>query len=63
MKKSRQLYQELQLYRKISQQTQRQEGVEIRTRTSKDIQRTKEQDYWLTSTYFIQKKRKILSKN
>jgi len=44
------IHQELQLYRKTSQQTQRKKEMEIGRRISNSIQRVKEQDYKLTST-------------
>jgi len=44
------LYQELQLYGKISQKTQNKQRVEIERRTSKDIQRIKGQNHKSAST-------------
>jgi len=53
------LYQELESYSKISQQTQGQERLEIGRRILENIQRIKGKDHKSTHTHFTQKERKI----
>ena len=57
------IHPKLQPHSKTTEQTKRQEGLEMGRRTSKSIQRTQRKDNKLTSTSAIQKRRKIQSRN
>ena len=57
------IYQKLQSHSKISQWTQRKEGMEMGKITSRGIQRVKRENHKSTYTCSTKKKRKIPSKN
>ena len=55
------IHQKLQLYNKISQQTQRKERIEMGKGTSRSIQRIERKDYKSTYTCFTEKRGKFSS--